>query len=125
MKNEPNGRAKMPQNLLLPRAELVYLPVTPEVARAVENAVQRTLESPCAQRRSAAGRAVLHAKGVSLPGVAGMNHGTRCHRPAQNVTGASMTKDAVSITPEPQMKAEEKEEKREAATSQPILHFHA
>lgn len=83
MKHEPNGRAKMPQNLLLPRAELVYLPVTPEVARAVENAVQQTLAAPCPQRRSAAGRAVLHAKGVSLPGVAGMNRGVRCHRPAQ------------------------------------------
>ena len=94
MKNEPNGRAKMLQNLLLPRAELVYLPVTPEVARAVENAVQRTLESPRSQRRSAAGRAVLHAKGVSLPGVTGMNRGIRRYRPAQNANDAAAPQDA-------------------------------
>ena len=40
MKKKPNARAEMPRNLIFPRAELVYLPVTPEVARAVENAVQ-------------------------------------------------------------------------------------
>ena len=41
MKKKPNARAEMPRNLIFPRAELVYLPVTPEVARAVENAVQK------------------------------------------------------------------------------------
>lgn len=122
MKNEPNGRAKMPQNLLLPRAELVYLPVTPEVARAVENAVQRTLESPRSQRRSAAGRAVLYAKGVSLPGVTGMNRGIRRHRPAQNANDAAAPQDAASPAPASQTNAEEK---AVAAVTQPILQFHA
>lgn len=46
MKKKPNARAEMPRNLIFPRAELVYLPVTPEVARAVENAVQMSLDAP-------------------------------------------------------------------------------
>ena len=82
MKKKPNARAEMPRNLIFPRAELVYLPVTPEVARAVENAVQMSLDAPLNApnpRRSAAGRAILHARGVSLPGVEGMNRGIRCH----------------------------------------------
>ena len=48
MKKKPNARAEMPRNLIFPRAELVYLPVTPEVARAVENAVQMSLLGICA-----------------------------------------------------------------------------
>lgn len=36
MKKKPNAHADVPRNLIFPRAELVYLPVTPEVARAVE-----------------------------------------------------------------------------------------
>ena len=86
MKKKPNAHADVPRNLIFPRAELVYLPVTPEVARAVENAVQMSLDAPLNApnpRRSAAGRAVLHARGVSLPGVEGMNRGIRCHRPVQ------------------------------------------
>ena len=66
MKKKPNAHADVPRNLIFPRAELVYLPVTPEVARAVENAVQMTLDAPLNAlnpRRSAAGRAVLHARG--------------------------------------------------------------
>lgn len=102
MKNEPNGRAKMPRNLIFPRTELVYLPVTPEVARAVETAVQMSLDNAeqCPrQRRSAAGRAILHARGVSLPGVEGMNRGVRCHRPVQTTTASvTLTKEAVSVT---------------------------
>ena len=46
MKKKPNAHADVPRNLIFPRAELVYLPVTPEVARAVENAVQMTLDAP-------------------------------------------------------------------------------
>ena len=46
MKKKPNARAEMPRNLIFPRAELVYLPVSPEVARAVENAVQMSLDAP-------------------------------------------------------------------------------
>lgn len=106
MKNEPNGRAQMPRNLIFPRTELVYLPVTPEVARAVETAVQMSMDNAgqCpGQRRSAAGRAVLHARGVSLPGVEGMNRGVRCHRPVQTTTSSvTLTKDAVSVTAEAQ-----------------------
>ena len=103
MKNEPNGRAQMPRNLIFPRTELVYLPVTPEVARAVETAVQMSMDnagqSP-RQRRSAAGRAVLHARGVSLPGVEGMNRGVRCYQPVQVAGSVSLTKEAVSVTAE-------------------------
>ena len=90
MKKKPNARADVPRNLIFPRAELVYLPVTPEVARAVENAVQMSLDAPLNApnpRRSAAGRAILHARGVSLPGVEGMNRGIRCHRPVQVTNG--------------------------------------
>ena len=70
MKKQPNARAEMPRNLIFPRAELVYLPVTPEVARAVENAVQMTLDAPLNApnpRRSAAGRAILHARKRRCP----------------------------------------------------------
>ncbi len=103
MKKKPNARAEMPRNLIFPRAELVYLPVTPEVARAVENAVQMSLDAPLNAlnpRRSAAGRAVLHARGVSLPGVEGMNRGIRCHRPVQMTNGVPPTKEAMSVTAE-------------------------
>lgn len=57
MKKKPNAHADVPRNLIFPRAELVYLPVTPEVARAVENAVQMSLDAPLNApnpRRSAA-----------------------------------------------------------------------
>ena len=97
MKKKPNAHADVPRNLIFPRAELVYLPVTPEVARAVENAVQMSLDAPLNApnpRRSAAGRAILHARGVSLPGVEGMNRGIRCHRPVP------LTKEAMSVTAE-------------------------
>ena len=100
MKKKPNARADVPRNLIFPRAELVYLPVTPEVARAVENAVQMTLDAPLNPRRSAAGRAILHARGVSLPGVEGMNRGIRCHRPVQVTNGVPLTKEAMSVTAE-------------------------
>lgn len=103
MKKKPNARAEMPRNLIFPRAELVYLPVTPEVARAVENAVQMTLDVPLNApnpRRSAAGRAILHARGVSLPGVEGMNRGIRCHRPVQMTNGVPLTKKTMSVTAE-------------------------
>ena len=50
MKKKPNARAEMPRNLIFPRAELVYLPVTPEVARAVENAVQMPPDAPSCTR---------------------------------------------------------------------------
>ena len=62
MKKKPNARAEMPRNLIFPRTELVYLPVTPEVARAVENAVQMSLDAPLNApnpRRSAAGSRTL------------------------------------------------------------------
>lgn len=103
MKKKPNARADVPRNLIFPRAELVYLPVTPEVARAVENAVQMSLDAPLNApnpRRSAAGRAILHARGVSLPGVEGMNRGIRCHRPVQVTNGVPLTKEAMSVTAE-------------------------
>lgn len=103
MKKKPNAHADVPRNLIFPRAELVYLPVTPEVARAVENAVQMTLDVPLNApnpRRSAAGRAVLHARGVSLPGVEGMNRGIRCHRPVQMTNGVPLTKKTMSVTAE-------------------------
>lgn len=103
MKKKQNARADVPRNLIFPRTELVYLPVTPEVARAVETAVQMSLDAPInapTQRRSAAGRAVLHARGVSLPGVEGMNRGVRCHQPVQVTSGVLLTKDAVSVTAE-------------------------
>lgn len=106
MKKKPNARADVPRNLIFPRAELVYLPVTPEVARAVENAVQMSLDVPLNApnpRRSAAGRAILHARGVSLPGVEGMNRGIRCHRPVQVTNGVPLTKDAVSVMAETQV----------------------
>ena len=51
-------------------------------------------------RRSAAGRAILHARGVSLPGVEGMNRGIRCHRPVQVTNGVPLTKEAMSVTAE-------------------------
>ena len=103
MKKKPNARAEMPRNLIFPRAELVYLPVTPEVARAVENAVQMSLDAQLNApnpRRSAAGRAILHARGVSLPGVEGMNRGIRCHRPVQMTNGVPLTKKTMSVTAE-------------------------
>ena len=103
MKKKPNAHADVPRNLIFPRAELVYLPVTPEVARAVENAVQMSLDAPLNApnpRRSAAGRAVLHARGVSLPGVEGMNRGIRCHRPVQMTNGVPLTKETMSVTAE-------------------------
>lgn len=106
MKKKPNVRADVPRNLIFPRAELVYLPVTPEVARAVENAVQMSLDAPLNApnpRRSAAGRAILHARGVSLPGVEGMNRGIRCHRPVQVTNGVPLTNDAVSVMTETQV----------------------
>lgn len=85
MKHE-HDRRTTPRNLVIPRTELVYLPVTPEVARAVEQAMQTTLAGTLTppdvppQKRSAAGRAILHARGVSLPGVLGMNRGVRRYR---------------------------------------------
>ena len=85
MKKKPNARAEMPRNLIFPRAELVYLPVTPEVARAVENAVQMSLDAPLNApnpRRSAAGRAI------------------RCHRPVQMTNGVPLTKKTMSVTAE-------------------------
>ena len=106
MKKKPTARADVPRNLIFPRAELVYLPVTPEVARAVENAVQMSLDVPLNApnpRRSAAGRAILHARGVSLPGVEGMNRGIRCHRPVQVTNGVPLTNDAVSVMAETQV----------------------
>lgn len=106
MKKKPNARADVPRNLIFPRAELVYLPVTPEVARAVESAVQMSLDAPLNApnpRRSAAGRAILHARGVSLPGVEGMNRGIRCHRPVQVTNGVPLTNDAVSVMAETQV----------------------
>lgn len=46
------------------------------------------------------GRAVLHARGVSLPGVEGMNRGIRCHRPVQVTNGVPLTKKTMSVTAE-------------------------
>ena len=42
----------------------------------------------------------LHARGVSLPGVEGMNRGIRCHRPVQVTNGVPLTKEAMSVTAE-------------------------
>ena len=39
-------------------------------------------------------------RGVSLPGVEGMNGGIRCHRPVQVTNGVPLTKEAMSVTAE-------------------------
>ena len=44
--------------------------------------------------------AILHARGVSLPGVEGMNRGIRCHRPVQVTNGVPLTKETMSVTAE-------------------------
>lgn len=81
MKKKPNARAEMPRNLIFPRAELVYLPVTPEVARAVENAVQMSLDAPLnapnprRKRRPDAPSCTRAA--CRFPGVEGLNRGIR------------------------------------------------
>ncbi len=71
MKKKPNARADVPRNLIFPRAELVYLPVTPEVARAVEKTpMQMSLDAPNNApnpRRSAAGRAILQRAACRFP----------------------------------------------------------
>ncbi len=105
MKRDSNRHPALPRNLILPRTELVYLPVTPEVARAVEQAVQTTLTgavpaSAPPVRRSAAGRAILHASGVSLPGVQGMRSRV-CRRGSPPETTLRMSKEAVSVGQQP------------------------
>lgn len=67
-------------NLLVPRPDLVFIPVTPQVAEAVETAVRETLiqsEEGSPRRGSVAGRSVLKARGVTLPGVSRMSTGGR------------------------------------------------
>lgn len=105
MKRDSNRHPALPRNLILPRTELIYLPVTPEVARAVEQAVQTTLTGAVPAsvppvRRSAAGRAILHASGVSLPGVQGMRSRV-CRRGSPEETALRMSKEAVSVGQKP------------------------
>ena len=45
-------------------------------------------------------QAVGASRGVSLPGVEGMNRGIRCHRPVQVTNGVPLTKEAMSVTAE-------------------------
>ena len=64
----PAMRRGLPRNLLPPTPNLRFHP-------AVEKAAASTCqEAPAPRRRgSAAGRAILHAEGVSLPGVTPMS----------------------------------------------------
>lgn len=108
MKHE-HDRRTTPRNLVIPRTELVYLPVTPEVARAVEQAMQTTLAGTLTppqqtppKKRSAAGKAILHARGVSLPGVQGMNRGVRRYRRPPETQGVQETCGEVPVTAAPQ-----------------------
>lgn len=108
MKHE-HDRRTTPRNLVIPRTELVYLPVTPEVARAVEQAMQTTLagtltppQQTLPQKRSAAGKAILHARGVSLPGVQGMNRGVRRYRKPMETQDVQETSGEAPVTAAPQ-----------------------
>ncbi len=108
MKHE-HDRRTTPRNLVIPRTELVYLPVTPEVARAVEQAMQTTLAGTLTppqqtppKKRSAAGKAILHARGVSLPGVQGMNRGVRRYRKPMETQGVQGTSGEASMADAPQ-----------------------
>lgn len=65
-------------NLLMPGEGQGFIPVQQAASASVQsNAENASTASAAAQRGSIAGRAVLSAAGISMPGVAGMRRGCR------------------------------------------------
>ena len=65
-------------NLLMPCEGQGFIPVQQATTATLQsNAGNATTASAAAQRGSIAGRAVLSAAGISMPGVAGMRRGCR------------------------------------------------